>query len=286
MPLPSLILNVIKAVPALALSSAMVLSGSLQSLAQAQSLTGTIDGAPASIEGGTVTSGETVSGETDLTLLAGTYFRRPRNSKSRSRSRTTTGTRQGSCLGTADTPFTVLGPDADIGQTKASHPTFVWYLPASETAYPVRFRLLAPNEDGIPAPVHTAELAYTTGFVSYELPTTLPALESGKEYRWQVVVDCNPNYPSRSPSQELSFEVVPSPAGLSPALAAAQTAADTALAYGQSGLWYEAIAQVAEATTAEAQAARTGLLQNLAELESENAELSEAISAIAETTAP
>ena len=178
----------------------------------------------------------------------------------------------------------LLGPDSDIGQTSAEHPTFVWYLPESSTRYPVNFRLLAPNEAGIPTPIHTAQLDYTAGFVKYQLPTSLPALTVGKEYRWQVVIECNPNYPSRSPSQELSFEVVPSPAALSQALAAATTDADKAIAYGQSGLWYEAIAQVAESNTATAQSTRAGLLQNLSELESENAQFSENITAIVQAT--
>ena len=179
----------------------------------------------------------------------------------------------------------LLGPDSEIGQTSSAHPAFVWYLPESDTRYPVNFRLLAPNEAGIPTPIHTAQLDYTAGFVKYQLPTSLPALTPGKEYRWQVVVECNPNYPSRSPSQELSFEVVSSPAELSQALSSATTDADRAMAYGQSGLWYEAISQVAQSNTTAAQAVRTGLLQNLSELEGEETQFSKNIAAIAEATA-
>jgi hypothetical protein len=214
----------------------------------------------------------------------GTYFQPPRNPRSRG-SRTTTGTRQGSCLSDTETAFTIFGPDATIGQTVSTHPEFVWHLPASETAFPVIFRLLAPNEAGIPTPIHTEILTYSAGFMKYQLPPTLPAVSAGIEYRWQVVVECNPNYPSRSLVQELSFEVVPAPAGLSQALSTAATETDKAAAYGQAGLWYDAIAPVSQATTAAAQEARTALLQDLAELESANEELSQDILSIAETTA-
>lgn len=273
---PSFISTMIKATPALVIGCTLLTSSFHlgQGAAIAQSINPIED---SSFEPANSTN-------TNLLELTSAQFRRPRNSRSRSRSRTTTATRQDSCLSSADTAFMILGPDSDIGQTSASHPAFVWYLPQSATGYPVTFRLLAPNEAGIPTPIHTAQIDYAAGFVKYQLPTSLPALTAGKEYRWQVVIECNPNYPSQSPSQELSFEVVPSPAELSPALASATTEADRANAYGQSGLWYEAIAQVAEANTATSRATRTGLLQNLSELESENVQFREDIAAIAATT--
>lgn len=279
MSVPSLVSTLFKATPALAIGCTLLLSAATgtQSTALAQ----------ADIDTNEFPSGLSPAGisSNDLMTAVDTYFRRPSNSRSRSRSRTTTGTRQGSCLGDTETAFTIFGPNTDIGQTVSSYPEFVWYLPESETPFPVTFRLLAPNEAGIPTPVHTAELPYTPGFVKYQLPTGSPALVAGKEYRWQVVVECDPNYPSRSLAQELSFEKVSAPAGLSQAVTAAATDASKAVAYGEQGIWYEAIAQVAKATTIEAQAVRTGLLRDLSALESDNRQLSQDIEAIAEMTA-
>ncbi len=217
-----------------------------------------------------------------ILTTTGTYFRPPNNPRPRSGSRTTTGTRQGGCLGNTETAFTILGPEATVGRTLSSHPEFVWYLPESDVTFPVAFRLLAPNEAGIPTPIHMAELSYTAGFTTYQLPPDVHALVANKEYRWQVVVACNPNYPSRSLAQELSFEVVSSPAGLTQSISPSASDTDRALAYGQAGLWYDAIAQVAQATTPAAIEVRTGLLRDLAAIETENEQFSQDILKLAE----
>ncbi|NEO99376.1 MAG: DUF928 domain-containing protein [Symploca sp. SIO2E9] len=215
-----------------------------------------------------------------------TFFRPPSNPKPRSGPRTTTGTRQGGCLGNTETAFTIFGPDAVIGRTVSTHPEFVWHLPASETTFPVIFRLLAPNESGIPEPIHVTELSYTSGFIKYQLPANVQALAPGIEYRWQVIIECNPNYPSQALVQERSLEVVSSPASLSQALATATTDSQRALAYGNQGLWYDAIAQVAQATTADGKQTRSGLLRDLAALVAPDQEqLSQNIIEIAEATA-
>ena len=211
------------------------------------------------------------------------FFTPPRNPRSRSRSRTTTGTRQGSCLSDTVTAFTLFGPDATLGQTASTHPEFVWYLPAAETDFPVTFRLLSPDENGVPTLLYSTVLSYKSGFTKYQLPVSEPALSPGTEYRWQVVIACNPNYPSRSPSQELAFEVVPAPMGLAQTLSTTTTESEKAAAYGQAGLWYDAIAQVAEAETPAARAIRTGLLRDLANFEQANEQLSQDILNIADT---
>ncbi|MEM8806768.1 MAG: DUF928 domain-containing protein [Cyanobacteria bacterium P01_G01_bin.38] len=218
-----------------------------------------------------------------------THFRPPSNPRPRSGPRTTTGTRRGACLGSTTTAFTLLGPLETVGQTVSTHPKFGWHLPDSEQAsamtFPVIFRLLAPDEEGIPTPIHVAELAYTPGFVNYQLPTSEPALTPGTEYRWQVIIECNPNYPSRALVQELAFEVVSPPAGLSAALATTTTDSAQAVIYGQEGLWYDAIAQVVEATTGESRQTRSGLLRDLAAaVAPDNQQLSQDILEIVEIT--
>jgi hypothetical protein len=281
MPAPKFISTLLKALPAMVFGTLLLFpindTSGRSALAQVNT-----DGSAETLE----PSG---TSEADSIISANSFFQPPRNRRSRSNSRTTTGTRQGSCLSDTETAFTIFGPDAMMGQTVSTHPEFVWHLPASEIDFPVIFRLLAPDEDGIPTLVHTEVLTYTPGFMKYQLPPTVPALSAGKEYRWQIVVECNANYPSRSLSQELSFEVVPASPALSQALSTAVTEADKASAYGQAGLWYDAIAQVidpvTEGITTENQAARTGLLRDLAASESENEELSQDILSIAEMTA-
>jgi len=214
--------------------------------------------------------------------LEGPAFRPPRRTRRRSGYRTTTGTRRGGCLGETDTAFSLLAPDENIGMSTSGRPTFVWHLPAAEETFPLRFRLLEPNADGIPEPIHTADLDYSAGFMTYELPPEVAALSPNKEYRWQVVIVCDPNYPSRSMVQELSVAVERPSAELEQSLSSATTAAERALAYGQEGFWYDAIAQVATATTPQERAVRRRLLEDLAAAEAENEELSETLLEIAQ----
>ncbi|WP_215610653.1 DUF928 domain-containing protein [Leptothoe spongobia] len=200
-------------------------------------------------------------------LTSGSYFRPPSNPRPRSGPRTSTGTRRGGCLGATETAFTLLGPDAgdDVsGLTTSSHPTFAWHLPEADATFPIIFRLLAPDIDNIPVPIYQATLDYESGMMSYQLPETVAALTTDTEYRWQVIVECNPEYPAQAIVQELSFEVVLTSGTLSQALSGSITASDRAVAYGQAGVWYDAIAEVAQSTTAIGAETRTGLLADLA----------------------
>ena len=191
------------------------------------------------------------------------FFRPPDNQRPRSGSRTTTGTRSDRCVSDRDAQFAIFGPDFVVGQTTLARPTFTWYLPPSSRTVPITFRLLAPNEEGIPSTIYTLELPYIEGYNSYLLPAEAPALSSGLEYRWQVSVNCEPNSPSRSIALESSVERVDPSAALAQKLAAATTAEEKALAYGAEGLWYDAIAQVAQAPNNRAAAIRAGLLKDL-----------------------
>jgi hypothetical protein len=222
-------------------------------------------------------------------ITTGTYFRPPSNPDAPSGPRTTTGTRGGSCLNDADaaTAFTTLGPQATVGLTTSTRPTFAWYLPNSEDRFSILFRLLVLDEEGIPNLVHQADLDYSEGFVTYQLPAEVPSLELGKEYRWQVIVKCNPNRPSRSLVSELPLRVMPPPTALTQTLATASTPAEEALAYGNEGFWYDALARVIQASDPDEQQIRAGLLKDLAVLESERDEsFGKDLIEIAEHTAP
>lgn len=211
-------------------------------------------------------------------------FRRPKNPRPRSGSITATGHRGGSCLSTAQTAFTTLGPDETIGLTASTRPEFVWYLPASDIAYPITFRLLVFDAENELTLVHTQELAYTSGFVKYALPAEVADLSPGNEYHWQVVVQCNPARLSQSRMQELAFKVVSPDASLLQSLNTATTDADKALAYGQSGFWYDAIAQVAQSVSPQAKAVRRSLLEDLANTATGDEEAREDILHIAEVS--
>lgn len=243
----------------LPLASTLVLSG--PSIAQtAQSPSPAATGAQF-----TPPDDSSLDGDTVLTST-GTYFRPP-DSKPLSGPTTPTGTRRGGCLGITETAFTLFGPssaDGILGHTTSERPAFVWHLPETERTFPIIFRLLAPDADNIPDVIYETALDYTPGFMAHQLPTTEPVLSPDTEYRWQVIIECNPAYPSRAIRQELFFEVVPTSTELSQALATATTNTERAIAYGQAGVWYDAIAQVAQATTPTDHQTRNGLLVDLA----------------------
>ena len=111
------------------------------------------------------------------------FFRPPSNPRPRSGSSTTTGTRSLSCLGAQESLFAILGPASAVGRTSLARPEFVWHLPPSEDTLPVIFRLLAPNEAGVPTLIHTVELEYKPGYNTYQLPVNAPSLTASKEYR-------------------------------------------------------------------------------------------------------
>ena len=199
--------------------------------------------------------------------VTGTYFRPPEDATMSSGSRTSTGVRRGGCLGPTETAFTIFGPDASekiLGRTTSGHPNFVWHLPETAAEFPVIFRLLAPNEADIPVAVYETTLAYRAGFVVYQLPSTLRPLSPNTEYRWQVIIECNPEFPSQALIQELSFEVVPPTTPLTQALTVAETDAEKAIVYGQAGLWYDAIAQIIQVQSVNEKQALKGLLSDLA----------------------
>ncbi|MEM7062605.1 MAG: DUF928 domain-containing protein [Cyanobacteria bacterium P01_B01_bin.77] len=269
----------------LPLASTLILSG--LSIAQAAQ-------SPSSAETSTLLQAQftppddsSLDGDTVLTST-GTYFRPPDDSEPLSGPTTPTGTRRGGCLGITATAFTLFGPssaDGILGHTTSERPSFVWHLPETDRTFPIIFRLLAPDADNIPDVIYEAELDYTPGFMTHQLPTTEPTLSPDTEYRWQVIIECNPAYPSRAIRQELFFEVVPTSSELSQALTTATTDVERAIAYGQAGVWYDAIAQVAQATTSTDNQTRNGLLVDLAaSLPATEDQLSQDILEIVEAT--
>ena len=171
----------------------------------------------------------------------GTFFRPPNNPRPSSPgSIGTTARRTDICIGNQESIFALLTSESVVGQTVSAHPEFTWYLPPVDNNIPVIFQLLTKNSNGLSTAVHTQELPYTAGYTTYQLPTNAPKLTNNQEYEWEVIVNCEPNRPSRAIVLNGSIEKVAVSPTLSQALATATTAEEKALAYGQAGLWYDA----------------------------------------------
>ncbi|UBF28639.1 DUF928 domain-containing protein [Kovacikia minuta CCNUW1] len=144
---------------------------------------------------------------------------------------------------TPSVPITPLVPKGHVGQTISGRPTFFWY---SADTKPVRFALVEP---GIPKPILEKTVQVTKpGIMQLELPKEVAELNTGKEYRWSVSIICNPNRPSNDTFTQAFIERVALDPELTKQLAATQSPQDRARILAQTGLWYDALATLAQAS--------------------------------------
>ncbi|HEY9697843.1 MAG TPA: DUF928 domain-containing protein [Trichocoleus sp.] len=107
------------------------------------------------------------------------------------------GARSGSCTSGENKSLTALAPQSHVGQTAATHPTFVWYVPDS-TSLPIDFRLYTYDSSGNlqARPVYQTELMSQPGIMTLTLPSSQPGLTVGQRYYWQAALICDPNHGS------------------------------------------------------------------------------------------
>ncbi len=151
---------------------------------------------------------------------------------------------------------TLLIPSKDyIGQTVSGHPTFFWHL-SQPVSVPMKFTL---REPGVAKPLYVKQVdSPKVGTIQIELPKDLPELVSGRKYGWSVTLECNPRRPSANPYFYSWIERVPATPVLEQQLAAAtsqtssppETLRKRALIYAQAGLWYNSLADISTAVTA------------------------------------
>jgi Domain of Unknown Function (DUF928) len=174
-------------------------------------------------------------------------------------------TRGGSCEGDSGAVLTALVPFSHVGQTISGHPTFTWFVP-DRTPYPLQFRLFSSTGQQI----YRTEIQSQPGIMSFALPSNLPQLTIGQSYKWQVVLVCDRNVPSRNVVAAAEIQVVQPAASLQTQLAAAPTPQQRIDLYAGAGLWYDAIAEARKASeTSQNQAPVLELLDALASSEAQ-----------------
>jgi Domain of Unknown Function (DUF928) len=129
-----------------------------------------------------------------------------------------------------------------IGLTTAEHPTLWFYVP-HQPPYTAKFVLR--SADGKSVVYQTdVPLPEKAGVVSLQMPSSAPALEIGKQYRWYFKIYCG------EPQEILTFvdgwvqRVAPKP-GLQAQLEQA-TPRDRVTLYANNGIWYEAVTNLAK----------------------------------------
>ncbi|MBW4491490.1 MAG: DUF928 domain-containing protein [Trichocoleus desertorum ATA4-8-CV12] len=174
-------------------------------------------------------------------------------------------TRGGNCDRSATIGLTTLVPLSHVGQTSSQHPSFFWFMPERQ-AYPLQFRLFTSNGQ----PLYRTQLQSQAGIMQFSLPQSQPGLAIGQTYRWQVVLVCDPQAPSRNVVAAAEIEVVKPDAPLQTQLAAAATPQQQSNLYAETGLWYDAIAAALKASeTVQNQSPVLDLLGSLASSEAQ-----------------
>lgn len=169
--------------------------------------------------------------------------------------KSTQGTGSRGC--TQSTPVTLglLVPNDHNGQTISDRPTFFLYV-SDKTSVPVEFALVEP---GVAKPLYVQKMQVEKGgIIQVTLPSELPALESGKKYRWSASLICDANRPSNNVFVQSWIQRVPVSNDLTAKLAAVttnresspQTLQQQARIFGEKGLWYDALAAISKASAA------------------------------------
>jgi Domain of Unknown Function (DUF928) len=154
------------------------------------------------------------------------------------------GSRGGQCTQeatapTANTPpLMALVPKGNRGLTLAERPTFYVHLPETSAKQVV----LSLKEDGTKDHSQTLfPITGTSGIISLKPSDSSPPLEVGKTYQWAVVLLCgerpNPNDPAITAWVRRVALAQPKNQG---------TTLQQAAWYGQNGIWYDALASLAE----------------------------------------
>jgi len=138
-----------------------------------------------------------------------------------------------------------LLPPTEPVLTAAKYPTF--FVALSQTsAKKAEFLLLSDNKERVVYET-TVSLPSQPGIISFSLPTdgTLPPLEVGKNYYWQFLLVCDSEDRGKDVIAEGQIQRVKLSSTVDSELKKASPR-DRAAIYAEAGIWYDAIASLAQ----------------------------------------
>lgn len=141
-----------------------------------------------------------------------------------------------------------LVPDGHIGQTVSDRPPLLWYVSGAKS---VEVALVEP---GVAKPIFEQTVKiHRPGIVQVNFPESAPALKPGKEYRWSISVVCNPKRRTQDTAYTQAFiKRLPLSVVLEQQLAAAKSDLQKrGWIYAEAGLWYDALAALAQANASD-----------------------------------
>ena len=158
-----------------------------------------------------------------------------------------TGSR-GSCLQNANMPPLIqLSGSRGLDLTVSDHPSFWVYVPYDRGD--VSTALFSLQKDNAKVYQQSIQLPTTPGIVEIAMPTTLPALEAGKSYRWYFEIGCPQIDPSETPIPATVtglVQRVASSEALESDLAIAQSPLEEVEAYANHHIWHETLSSLAQ----------------------------------------
>lgn len=186
--------------------------------------------------------------------------------------RSDAGTTRG-CSG-GELPLTILASRQYIGRSTAQQPTFAWFVPRDSASKPMRFALYEWVPNGKPKAVREITLQSSPGIM--KLSADL-ALQAGKTYLWQVIIQCDPDNPSGDLVSEGNIEIVAMPVEVQSKLDRASNGTEKARIYAEAGLWYDALSEALKLSeTSKLGAVGSALINDLAQSEASGAPMKDA----------
>lgn len=137
-----------------------------------------------------------------------------------------------------------LLPDGYPGLTIDERPAFFVYVPPTK-AKEGNFSLQDPEQNEIYST--TLSLPATGGVISIQLPSTVSALEMGKNYTWFVEINCFGEYDPDNPVLQGGVHRTQVNPSLASKLSTASTDHERAEVYAQAGIWYDSLTNLAAA---------------------------------------
>ena len=141
-----------------------------------------------------------------------------------------------------DVSFSALLPASTQGLTAASHPTILAYLPETD-AQKVFFSWRDENDQDHYQTI--LPITNRSGIISLNLPENAPPLEVGKNYQWAIAIMCNDRLQPDSPMVQGQVKRVELASAVQSRLDN-DISLNNAAIYGETGLWYETVATLAQ----------------------------------------
>ena len=131
--------------------------------------------------------------------------------------------------------------------TTAAHPTLWFYMPYTKNqAIPVDLTVVDDDSLAIVIPPISVQLPSKSGIMAVRIPSSAPALEMGKRYRWALTINCASGANTSDKMQVEGVIVREAPSDVAIAELATAKGVQKAVIYAENGFWQDALTTLAE----------------------------------------